>query len=137
MTDPTIEPTEGRVATEELAEVHLPGTDQKDGRSTHEHYRTRDPNRLEKKPGGQDHVRQEERCQPARGWPMGEPEKNGIEGRVEECHKGTDHDQHLKGDDEVQNDGGSEESIYTIEVHYIIKKKENIFGTYNIDTSIQ
>jgi hypothetical protein len=59
------------------------------------------------------------------------------ESRAEECRKGTDHDQHLMDDDEVPNDGGSEESIYAIEVHYIIKKKENIFGTYNIDTSIQ
>ena len=41
---------------------------------------------------------------------MGEPKKDGIEGRIEECRKGADHDQHLKGDDEIQDDGGPEKS---------------------------
>ena len=108
--NPTVEPTEGRVVPKELVEVHLPGADQEDGRSTHEQDRTRNPNRLEEKPGGQDHMGQEERRQPARGRPMGEPEQDGIEGRVKERRKGADHNQHLKGDDEVQDDGGPEES---------------------------
>ena len=55
-------------------------------------------------------MRQEERRQPARSRPMGEPEKDGIKRRIEECRKGADHDQHLKGDSEVQDDGGPEES---------------------------
>ena len=110
VTDPMVEPAKRRSASEELVEVHLPGAAYKDGRSTHEQDRTRDPNRLEEKPGGQDHVGQEERRQPARGRPMGEPEQDGIEGRVKERRKGADHNQHLKGDDEVQDDGGPEES---------------------------
>ena len=65
--DPTVEPAKGRSAPEEFVEVHLHGAAHKDGRSSHEKDRTRDPNRLEKNPWREDHVRQKERRQPARG----------------------------------------------------------------------
>ena len=112
MTDPTIEPAEGRPTPEQLVEVHLPGAEEEDSRTTHEKDRTRDPNRLEEKPWRQDHVRQEERRQPARGRPMGEPKKDWIEDHIEECCKGADHDQHLKSDDEIQDDDGPEKTTW-------------------------
>jgi hypothetical protein len=110
VTDPTVESAEGRAAPEEFVKVNLPGADQKNGRPTNEQDRARDPNRFKQQPGGQDHVRQEESRQPARGRPMGEPQKDGIKGRIEKRRKGADHDQHLKGDDEIQDDSGPEES---------------------------
>jgi hypothetical protein len=114
MADPPVKPTQCWVLSEELVEIHLRHANKEDDRADHEEGRTCEPDSLEQEPRRRDHVRQEECCEPARGWRLSKEQEHRIERRIEKRGEGADHDQHLKCNNEVQDYYAAKEAAQSI-----------------------